>query len=486
MTNITNKFLLEKIGGTDASSYIGKLGEVFYDPSVGNLRKSDGVTPGGLPFESFSTARPVIASFGDSMTAQGSRNIQPPSSTPSRAYYTDGYMSWFRVLANQRFIHRPEHNFGVSGDTFQMMMDRIDDVIAVSPDYCVVLGGANNFASDTFETIVAAWLEIVVKLRRSGIIVVVMPAPPRSGTFLTIAQVHLQLRFTEFQREYCRLQSGMIFVDYLGYLTDQTSVVSAAISGMLKTDNLHQAAIGAYYMGLGLKESLDRYLPPASTGFVSAADYYSADNPSGSLLYSGTANRSLLTGTTGTKTASTGLTYAGAGCATGSTFIRSSATSTCTVTLDKESPRLDGRNSGERQLIDIACSSGGGATEVYNFRFTPTLADVSAGDWYYAQAMIEILVAPVNVYTVELYLLETRPTNSQTAIDLSLRDTGAALLPSVLWEGILRTPPIQRTSDATALQLNVRIQMKTNTGAASVKLAVGDMILRKISSEFAI
>jgi hypothetical protein len=44
---ITFKPFLEKLGGTSASSYIGNEGELFYDPSTGSLRLSNGSTPGG-------------------------------------------------------------------------------------------------------------------------------------------------------------------------------------------------------------------------------------------------------------------------------------------------------------------------------------------------------------------------------------------------------------------------------------------------------
>jgi len=48
MTNATFKFFSEKMGGNPANTYIGQFGEVFYDPSVGNLRLGDGATAGGV------------------------------------------------------------------------------------------------------------------------------------------------------------------------------------------------------------------------------------------------------------------------------------------------------------------------------------------------------------------------------------------------------------------------------------------------------
>jgi hypothetical protein len=43
----TFKVFLDKMGGTDVTQYIGRNGEVFYDPVTGFQRIADGHTPGG-------------------------------------------------------------------------------------------------------------------------------------------------------------------------------------------------------------------------------------------------------------------------------------------------------------------------------------------------------------------------------------------------------------------------------------------------------
>lgn len=424
-----------------------------------------------------------LAILGDSITDQNSRNVEPPSATPSRAWFVDGYMTWARVLSRQRFDIGPEGDFGQSGDTLQQMLARINQVLAYSPTHCVVLGGSNNFTVDTFVTIRDTWLNIVTTLLSAGIAPIVMPCPPRGGAVLTVAQVQLQTRYTNFQREWCRSNRGAYFVDYLPQVTDQTSIVSTPLADMLKADNLHPASTGAYWMGKALADLFAVITPPLPTEFSSAADYFSADNPTGNLLYSGTTNRGLLAGTGGTQTANAGLTYAGTGLAAGATFLRGTSTSTCTVTLDKENPRIDaGRASGERQHVQIAASTGGGGDEVYNLRFTPLIADVAAGDQYYAEAAIEILTAPARMTALELYLLETRPSNSQTAIDMGLNTSLSLFMPSVTWSGVLRTPVITRQADATALQVNIRARFAVASGAGSVKFAVGDFQVKKVAA----
>jgi hypothetical protein len=47
MSNTTFKLFVDKMGGTQVGSYIGNAGEIFYDPILSSLRRSDGVTAGG-------------------------------------------------------------------------------------------------------------------------------------------------------------------------------------------------------------------------------------------------------------------------------------------------------------------------------------------------------------------------------------------------------------------------------------------------------
>lgn len=52
INNTTYRVLVEKIGGSDPSQFVGNEGEVFYDPDAGSpvLKLSDGETPGGVSF----------------------------------------------------------------------------------------------------------------------------------------------------------------------------------------------------------------------------------------------------------------------------------------------------------------------------------------------------------------------------------------------------------------------------------------------------
>lgn len=47
-TNTTYRVFVEKLGGTDPANFVGDAGEVFLDPSVPELKLSDGTTAGGV------------------------------------------------------------------------------------------------------------------------------------------------------------------------------------------------------------------------------------------------------------------------------------------------------------------------------------------------------------------------------------------------------------------------------------------------------
>jgi hypothetical protein len=84
----TFKPFLEKLGGTSALDYIGNAGELFYNPTSGSLRLSDGITAGGLPtYESSDIITSHIyldPKRTDSYTSTGSREF--PFKTLQTAY----------------------------------------------------------------------------------------------------------------------------------------------------------------------------------------------------------------------------------------------------------------------------------------------------------------------------------------------------------------------------------------------------------------
>jgi hypothetical protein len=46
---IVNRFTVEKLSGAASGTFVGDEGQIFYDPTIGDLRISDDLTPGGIP-----------------------------------------------------------------------------------------------------------------------------------------------------------------------------------------------------------------------------------------------------------------------------------------------------------------------------------------------------------------------------------------------------------------------------------------------------
>jgi hypothetical protein len=68
MSNKTYKLFAQKMGGREASTFIGETGEIFYDPITTTLRISDGSTVGGISIggnntygQFYSTASQTVA-----------------------------------------------------------------------------------------------------------------------------------------------------------------------------------------------------------------------------------------------------------------------------------------------------------------------------------------------------------------------------------------------------------------------------------------
>lgn len=436
--------------------------------------------------------KPVFGSIfdmiGTSITDQNTKWVLPPEASASSAFMTDGYFTHFRQLSKQRVNMPLANDFGVSGYTFaDILANTLGPCLRSGARYTCLEGGSNDLTNadpeiSSFASMKRNWLNIVTRLIQAGRTVVVIPIPPRAGATLTTAQRNVQMQFTNWQREFCWGNSGLVYVDYLGYWLDQTSSSSVPLAGMVKTDNLHPTAIGAYWMGKAMHDVLTPLLPPQPTIITANADIYDAtNNPTGSLIFSGSTNYALQASTGGTATAGTNLTFVNNGLAQGSTLVRATSSATCTVTLSKQNPRTDaGRASGERQVIQIAASQGGSADDVYNFRYTPAIGNVAEGDWFYAEASIETTAAPTNCNAIELYLLETATPVNQTAVDGSFNSSLAGVLPAVTDYRVFRTPPIRRQAGASALQCNVRFRFKTDVGAAGVTAAIGDFVVRKM------
>ena len=95
MSNVTFKLFPAKLGGTQATNFIGEKGEVFYDTDgLTPIRLSDGVTPGGIPFGTLS----VNQTFNPQFKTVSNNALAGTVSTA--AYVLQGLICHFRINVN--------------------------------------------------------------------------------------------------------------------------------------------------------------------------------------------------------------------------------------------------------------------------------------------------------------------------------------------------------------------------------------------------
>jgi hypothetical protein len=106
----TFKLLADKMGGRDASAYIGTKGEIFYDTDGATpIRLSDGVTPGGIPFGIVSINETFNPQFKDTTNTLA-------GVTQTGSYVLQGLICHFRI--NISFAGQT--NLGTGGYQFTL------------------------------------------------------------------------------------------------------------------------------------------------------------------------------------------------------------------------------------------------------------------------------------------------------------------------------------------------------------------------------
>ena len=89
--NTTFRAYVEKLGATEAATFIGNEGDLFYDPNTASLRVSDGTTPGGVPVAGVtSVSGPVTQSLVPD--TDGTLDLGSPTNQWRDLYLTNNTM----------------------------------------------------------------------------------------------------------------------------------------------------------------------------------------------------------------------------------------------------------------------------------------------------------------------------------------------------------------------------------------------------------
>lgn len=112
----TYKLFPDKLGGTAAENFVGQYGELFYDSATGALRRSDGVTPGGILLNMVGR-QGYCGAFYDTTTQNNLAQINRVKFNTT--YISDGVS----IVDNTKitFAHAGRYNI-----QFSLQLDKID------------------------------------------------------------------------------------------------------------------------------------------------------------------------------------------------------------------------------------------------------------------------------------------------------------------------------------------------------------------------
>ena len=402
------------------------------------------------------------------------------SSSSSRiSHWSRSWISWARVLGldivydvwydanDTNGRNFTGGNFGVSSQTSDQIIARLQPVLASKCDAIILDNGTNEAGSDTYEEIIANTENIVKAILARGIPVIILPILARgtgswaSGSF---SRKNAN-RVNAWKRHFADKTQGCYFFNWNAYWVDDTSSDGEPIANY-STDDIHINPIGAYHIGKGLKEFLAPYMPPRQRPMVSIDDAFDVtDNPFGNHM-----PNPMLTGTSGTN--GTGST----GDVADDMEVRRTVGSAVTVACTKET-RTDGP--GDYQVMTFTLS--GSAEE--QFQFETSTADIThnlaAGNW--AKAWCDVDVGAYNGWRgISLYV---RDVDGIVGRDLyEFFDSGSYTpWPTEAWSGTLETPPIQLAEGSTELRFRVIIIMDASVAGTPV-LKVGAVRMAQVPS----
>lgn len=116
--SVTNRFFVQKLGGSDVTQFVGRRGEMFYDPETGVMRVSDGGTPGGIILGALGSTG-YVGSFHDTTT-----QTNPVASSVNKMRYNTTVIADGIQIANNtqiKILHVGNYNI-----QFSAQIDKTD------------------------------------------------------------------------------------------------------------------------------------------------------------------------------------------------------------------------------------------------------------------------------------------------------------------------------------------------------------------------
>lgn len=118
MSNKMYRFFVEKLGNATPTQFVGNAGEMFYDPTIGVLRISDGSTPGGIILGALGSTG-YVGSFYDTTT----QTNPVASAINAMAFNSTDIADGVRITSNSHIEVLHTGNFNIQ---FSAQFDKTD------------------------------------------------------------------------------------------------------------------------------------------------------------------------------------------------------------------------------------------------------------------------------------------------------------------------------------------------------------------------
>jgi lysophospholipase L1-like esterase len=199
----------------------------------------------------------TVAIFGDSITwTYGNVDDEWDSVNKISGVSSRCFITWANTLLGQRL--NIIGNFGISGNTTTQMLARIDDVIAIHPAYCIVLGGTNDVWDTEASVTEGNLLDMYETLIGAGITVVAVTIPP--STWATAVKQRV-ITINSYIKSLRSSLKNYLVCDAYEAIVNPAS--DEPLTGMT-FDNLHPKTLGGYAIGKALYAVLDPLIPALS------------------------------------------------------------------------------------------------------------------------------------------------------------------------------------------------------------------------------
>ena len=360
--------------------------------------------------------------FAGSATSPATGNI---TGITQSSLMTLGMFCWMNATLNGAL--RLLANYGQSGASADDVYSMVDRALVHRPAIVFVLAGINSLTGGlSVDSIYLSIANACDKLRNNGVYVAIQTVTPLGSGHASNASLYPKIcALNSKLKHYTQVNRGTVLIDAYNALVDPLSTSGAAMAGVLQSDNLHWAQVGAKLVGAAAAAAISWIVGNTSkTLCISAADIYHAANPKALLdnpFFLGTGG-ALQSGATGT--VATGWTCYGLGSA--DTIVAGTGGT-------PGAARSDGY--GNDQLMTVTSTALADGVILYSGDLS---ARVSPGDFCYAEAD----VSAADLSACIGYYIRASMTNTDGSIFYSTAPMVPALgdFDQADWSGVLKTP----------------------------------------------